>query len=55
MVPRDFDMDSPNPFRSSDIVSLVPVHKVKTGHEILKAFFFYSIESQKLLECAHIL
>ncbi|CAL9007462.1 unnamed protein product [Prunus brigantina] len=27
MVPRDFDMDSPNPFRSSDIVSLVPVHK----------------------------
>ncbi|CAN6566025.1 unnamed protein product [Malus baccata var. baccata] len=27
MVPRDFDMDSPNPFQSSDIVSLVPVHK----------------------------
>ncbi|XP_061999783.1 protein REDUCED CHLOROPLAST COVERAGE 1 isoform X1 [Rosa rugosa] len=27
MVPRDFDMESPNPFQSSDIVSLVPVHK----------------------------
>ncbi|KAL5572105.1 hypothetical protein UlMin_021702, partial [Ulmus minor] len=27
LVPRDFDMDSPNPFRKSDIVSLVPVHK----------------------------
>ncbi|KAK7832601.1 protein tss [Quercus suber] len=27
LVPRDFDMDSLNPFRKSDIVSLVPVHK----------------------------
>ncbi|XP_002523351.2 protein REDUCED CHLOROPLAST COVERAGE 1 [Ricinus communis] len=27
LVPRDFDMDSPHPFRKSDIVSLVPVHK----------------------------
>ncbi|KAM1707770.1 hypothetical protein ACFX13_000914 [Malus domestica] len=27
MVPRDFDVDSPSPFQSSDIVSLVPVHK----------------------------
>ncbi|XP_059651235.1 protein REDUCED CHLOROPLAST COVERAGE 1 [Cornus florida] len=27
LVPRDFDMDSPNPFRKVDIVSLVPVHK----------------------------
>ncbi|XP_040367055.1 protein TSS isoform X2 [Rosa chinensis] len=27
MVPRDFDMESPNPFQSSDIVSLVPIHK----------------------------
>ncbi|XP_065860209.1 protein REDUCED CHLOROPLAST COVERAGE 1 [Euphorbia lathyris] len=27
LVPRDFDMDSPQPFRKSDIVSLVPVHK----------------------------
>ncbi|XP_050386803.1 protein REDUCED CHLOROPLAST COVERAGE 1 isoform X2 [Argentina anserina] len=27
MVPRDFDMESPYPFQSSDIVSLVPVHK----------------------------
>lgn len=28
LVPRDFDMDSPFPFQKSDIVSLVPVHKV---------------------------
>ncbi|PON98017.1 Clustered mitochondria protein [Trema orientale] len=27
LVPRDFDMDSPNPFGKSDVVSLVPVHK----------------------------
>lgn len=27
LVPRDFDMDSPHPFRKSDVVSLVPVHK----------------------------
>ncbi|CAL0302174.1 unnamed protein product [Lupinus luteus] len=27
LVPRDFDMDSPTPFRKSDIVSLIPVHK----------------------------
>ncbi|CAI9101138.1 OLC1v1038397C1 [Oldenlandia corymbosa var. corymbosa] len=27
LVPRDFDMNSPNPFRKVDIVSLVPVHK----------------------------
>jgi hypothetical protein len=30
LVPRDFDMDSPHPFRKSDVVSLVPVHKVIT-------------------------
>ncbi|CAM8977575.1 unnamed protein product [Rhodiola kirilowii] len=27
LVPRDFDMDAPNPFRKVDVVSLVPVHK----------------------------
>ncbi|KAK9280399.1 hypothetical protein L1049_014088 [Liquidambar formosana] len=27
LVPRDFDMDSPNPFQKVDVVSLVPVHK----------------------------
>ncbi|KAH8488815.1 hypothetical protein H0E87_024447 [Populus deltoides] len=27
LVPRDFDMDSPHPFRKSDVVSLVPLHK----------------------------
>ncbi|XP_057980549.1 protein REDUCED CHLOROPLAST COVERAGE 1 isoform X4 [Malania oleifera] len=27
LVPRDFDLDSPKPFRKVDVVSLVPVHK----------------------------
>ncbi|KAJ0111836.1 hypothetical protein Patl1_00605 [Pistacia atlantica] len=27
LVSRDFDMDSPSPFRKTDIVGLVPVHK----------------------------
>lgn len=27
LVPRDFDMNSPHPFRKEDIISLVPVHK----------------------------
>ncbi|KAA8520744.1 hypothetical protein F0562_014984 [Nyssa sinensis] len=27
LVPRDFDMNSPDPFRKVDIISLVPVHK----------------------------
>ncbi|XP_057531333.1 protein REDUCED CHLOROPLAST COVERAGE 1 [Amaranthus tricolor] len=27
LVPRDYDMNSPNPFRKTDIVSLIPVHK----------------------------
>lgn len=28
LVPRDYDFDSPNPFKSSDIFGLVPVCKV---------------------------
>ncbi|KAL5859534.1 hypothetical protein ACOSQ4_000830 [Xanthoceras sorbifolium] len=27
LVSRDFDMDSPRPFRKTDVISLVPVHK----------------------------
>ncbi|KAI3711468.1 hypothetical protein L2E82_41577 [Cichorium intybus] len=27
LVPRDFDMNSPHPFKKEDIISLVPVHK----------------------------
>ncbi|CAK9165776.1 unnamed protein product [Ilex paraguariensis] len=27
LVPRDFDMNSPNPFQKEDFVSLIPVHK----------------------------
>jgi len=29
LVPRDYDMGSPNPFRKTDVVSLIPVHKVR--------------------------
>ena len=28
LIPRDYDMDSPNPFEKSDIISMVPVCKV---------------------------
>ncbi|KAF8400473.1 hypothetical protein HHK36_013771 [Tetracentron sinense] len=27
LVPKDYDMDSPSPFRKSDIISLVPIYK----------------------------
>ncbi|KAF3608639.1 hypothetical protein DY000_02044173 [Brassica cretica] len=27
LIPRDFDMESPEPFQKTDVVSLVPVHK----------------------------
>ncbi|XWS70878.1 hypothetical protein CRYUN_Cryun03dG0086800 [Craigia yunnanensis] len=27
LVPRDYDMDAPSPFRKSDIISMVPVYK----------------------------
>ncbi|XP_073289602.1 protein REDUCED CHLOROPLAST COVERAGE 2-like [Primulina huaijiensis] len=27
LVPRDYDMDSPSPFRKSDIISMIPVYK----------------------------
>ncbi|GLT79770.1 hypothetical protein SLA2020_512470 [Shorea laevis] len=30
LVPRNFDMDSPSPFKKSDVVSLVPVYKQAT-------------------------
>lgn len=29
MIPRDYDMESPNPFRKSDVVSMIPVCKVR--------------------------
>lgn len=28
LVPRDYDLDSPSPFKGSDIISMVPVYKV---------------------------
>jgi len=31
LVPRDYDMNSPTPFHKTDIVSLIPVHKVRTN------------------------
>ncbi|KAF3795052.1 TSS protein [Nymphaea thermarum] len=27
LAPRDYDMEGPNPFRKSDVISLIPVHK----------------------------
>lgn len=48
LVPRDYDMNSSNPFRKTDIVSLVPVHKVSMMISILrisckkgKGFFYH--------------
>lgn len=29
LVPRDYDMESSFPFKKSDIISMVPVYKVK--------------------------
>lgn len=29
LVPRDYDMDGPSPFRRSDIISIVPIYKVR--------------------------
>lgn len=31
LVTRDYDMDTPYPFRKSDIISMVPVYKVRTA------------------------
>lgn len=28
LIPRDFDMESPEPFQKTDVVGLIPVHKV---------------------------
>lgn len=39
LVPRDYDMDSPNPFRKDDIISLVPVCKVNIF--LFPSFYFY--------------
>ncbi|MCE3216088.1 hypothetical protein HAX54_004796 [Datura stramonium] len=42
LVPRDYDMNSPNPFTKEDIISLVPVHKQATcssadGRQLLES------------------
>lgn len=29
LVPRDYDMDTATPFKKTDIVSMVPIYKVK--------------------------
>lgn len=29
LVPRDYDMETPRPFRKSDIISMIPVYKVR--------------------------
>ncbi|CAN1793893.1 Protein REDUCED CHLOROPLAST COVERAGE 1 [Linum perenne] len=49
LVPRDFDMDSPSPFQKSDVVSLVPVHKVPLIYSMLQAACS-SADGRQLLE-----
>lgn len=58
LVPRDYDMDSPNPFRKDDIVSMIPVCKVNiyAPHPSLILFslsspFLFSI-SFSLMVCS---
>lgn len=29
LLPKDYDMDTTSPFRKSDIISMVPVYKVR--------------------------
>lgn len=31
LVPRDFDMDTSLPFRTTDIISMVPIYKVQSN------------------------
>lgn len=35
LVPKDYDVDSPFPFKKSDIISMVPVYKVCTSFQFL--------------------
>lgn len=43
LIPRDFDMDSPEPFRKTDVVSLVPVHKVMDKRKDIWHMFYLNI------------
>ena len=45
LVPRDYDMNSPEPFEKEDIVSLVPVHKVILNTMLLVRTMTHSILS----------
>jgi protein TIF31 len=29
IAPRDYDLDTPSPFRTGDIISMIPVYKVE--------------------------
>ncbi|KAK8974230.1 hypothetical protein V6N11_034599 [Hibiscus sabdariffa] len=45
LVPRDFNMDSPSPFQPSDVVSLVPVHKVNSNKGKLEDALTYGTKA----------
>ncbi|KAL2893231.1 Protein TSS [Bienertia sinuspersici] len=53
LIPRDYDMNSPNPFRKTDIVSLIPVHKVRIkwfqfcGFHAKNVFWYLLLEAVK--------
>ena len=49
LLPRDYDMDNAFPFKRSDIISMVPVYKVKILVTRLKTFIFFVVSDNILL------
>ena len=49
LLPRDYDMDNASPFKRSDIISMVPVYKVKILVTRLKTFIFLVVSDNILL------
>ena len=52
LAPRDFVMDSAFPFYKQDIISLVPVHKVKVDKAIVKVFAWVIFSQDTESNCA---
>lgn len=51
LIPRDFDMDSPNPFSEVDVVSLVPMYKVCKLDSTCQPYASNEGVSSLLLQC----
>lgn len=45
LVPRDYDMDSPFPFKKFDIISMVPVYKACFADQFQKLEIFLRLLS----------